>query len=288
MKTKLLTSLFFLFIFNIITAQEKKAVGILKVKDKSGQEVAVSTAITETLTSAFVNAKRFIIVERTKMDQISNEKELQKSEDFIDGTIIEKTKNIGAEYVVSTVLNTYSNDGFTCKFSFNVSLIDVTTGQVISSKLIESKGGSSAGKVFGGMGSVLMGDNLANPNKEEALKKSLRNIDKDVLNFINDNFPILFEFVDVQQKDNKGNAVKVLVAGGSGFGIKKGDKLKIVEETEVEVAGKKMIRKKDLGEVYVLNVEDENFSICQVKTGGNEINSRFEAKAKLKVMQKTE
>jgi len=50
--------------------------------------------------------------------------------------------------------------------------------------------------------------------------------------------------------------------------------------------GKKLERKKEIGELKITKVEDENFSICSVSSGGIEINSKFEVKAKLLVITK--
>jgi hypothetical protein len=77
-----------------------------------------------------------------------------------------------------------------------------------------------------------------------------------------------------------------MIAGGTSFNLKMGDKLKVVEVSIIEVNGKKLERKKDIGELKITKVEDENFSTCSVKSGGIDINSKFEAKAKLLVITK--
>jgi hypothetical protein len=77
-----------------------------------------------------------------------------------------------------------------------------------------------------------------------------------------------------------------MIAGGTAFGLKKGDRLRVVEILLVDVAGKKLERKKEIGEIKISKVEDENFSICSVGDGGAEINAKFESKAKLIVITK--
>ena len=54
----------------------------------------------------------------------------------------------------------------------------------------------------------------------------------------------------------------------------------------MEVNGKKLQRKKEIGELKILKVEDENFSTCSVSSGGIEINSKFESKIKLQIITK--
>jgi alanyl-tRNA synthetase len=118
---------------------------------------------------------------------------------------------------------------------------------------------------------------------EQAISKAIKNIEDKVDEFVDRNFPQSFSIVEIQEKDSKGNATKVLIAGGSAFGLKKSDKLKVVELVEIDVNGKKLIRKKEIGELKIIKVEDENFSICSVNSGGLEINNKFEAKARLQI-----
>ena len=54
----------------------------------------------------------------------------------------------------------------------------------------------------------------------------------------------------------------------------------------MEVGGKKIVRKKEIGELKVTKVEDENFSICEVRSGGIDINSKFKAQSKLQIITK--
>jgi hypothetical protein len=97
---------------------------------------------------------------------------------------------------------------------------------------------------------------------------------------------LYFSIVEVQEKDNSGNAKKVLISGGANFGLKKGDRLKIIEISEVDVEGKKMTRKKDVCELKIAKVEDENFSSCTVTTQENNLSALISEKKKLKVTNK--
>ena len=69
-------------------------------------------------------------------------------------------------------------------------------------------------------------------------------------------------------------------------GIKKGDRLSVVELVETEVGGRNLTRKKEIGEIKVSKVEDENFSICDVKSGGTEILTKINSKSKIQVITK--
>jgi curli biogenesis system outer membrane secretion channel CsgG len=275
-----------------VNAQEKTGVGIMAFTYVQGaasyQDV---NSIQETVTNAFVKTKRFNIVDRTKMDALKKEKDLQKSEDFIDGSVIQQGISLGANFLISGHIISAqaermetapdSKTGqitvtYKAKLSIQLKVIDVATGQVITSETIEPKAGST----FGGM----MG--MAPSTPEAAMSKAIKGIEDKVDEFVNKNFPATFPIVEIQEKDSKGNATKVMIAGGSAFNLKKGDKLKVVEISMIDVNGKKLERKKEIGELKISKVEDENFSTCSVGSGGVDINAKFEAKAKLLVITK--
>jgi curli biogenesis system outer membrane secretion channel CsgG len=276
----------------VTTAQEKTGVGIMEFTYVQGAAKSQDVnSIQETVTNAFVKTKRFNIVDRSKMDALKKEKDLQKSEDFIDGTVIAQGISLGANFLISGhVISAQaermetapsSTTGqvtitYKAKLLISIKVIDVETGQVISSETIEPKGGSA----FGGM----IGISPSTP--EAAISKAIKSIEDKVDDFVNKNFPATFPIVEIQEKDSKGNATKIMIAGGSAFNLKKGDKLKVVEVSIIEVNGKKLERKKELGELKITKVEDENFSTCSVSSGGIDINSKFEAKAKLLVITK--
>ena len=126
------------------------------------------TAILQDKVSACFTAKnRFIIVDRTKFEQISKERELQKSEEFIDGFIVEQGKSTGAKFIVSGQLSDISSTstlytkknssgqitGYETKYqaqiSFSLSILDVETGASKSAKSFTiSTATSNAGLSF--------------------------------------------------------------------------------------------------------------------------------------------
>jgi hypothetical protein len=292
MKKIFIATALFIGLNSFVQAQEKTGVGILAftfVKDAArSQDV---NSIQETVTNAFVKTKRFNIVDRSKMDALKKEKDLQKSEDFIDGTVIAQGVSLGANFLISghvisaqaermetapssttgQVIVTYK-----AKLSISLKVIDVATGQVITSETIEPKGGSALGGMMG----------TAPSSPEAAISKAIKGIEEKIDDFVNKNFPATFPIVEIQEKDSKGNATKVMIAGGSAFNLKKGDKLKVIEVSTIEVNGKKLERKKEIGELKITKVEDENFSTCSVSSGGIDVNAKFEAKAKLLAITK--
>lgn len=280
--------LFYAIVFfaQVTNAQEKTSIGILPftfVNGAANQQTVNS--IQETVTNGFVKTKRFNIVDRTKMDALRNEKNLQKSEDFIDGTVVQQGVSLGANFLVSghvvsaNAEQMRADDGtltYKTKLSINLKVIDVATGQVMSSETIEPKSGNS---LLGALG-------VGAASPEASIAKAIKGIEDKVDDFVGRNFPLSFFIAEIQEKDSKGAAVKLMIAGGTEFGLSKGDKLKVVEISVIEVGGKKLTRKKEIGELKITKVEDENFSTCSVSSGGVDITSKFEAKANLQVVTK--
>lgn len=274
---------------NVLTqAQEKTNVGIMHFTYVNGAASSQDVnSIQETVTNAFVKTKRFNIVDRSKMDALNEEKELQKSDNFINSNTIAQGASLGANFLISghvisaQAQEMRSDDGkgnieitYKAKLSISLKVIDVATGEVKNSETIEPKSGNSLLGMIGiGAGSPQI-----------AISKAISSIQEKIDEFVGRNFPKAFSIAEIQEKDNSGNATKILIAGGSDFGLKKGDKLKVVELTLMEVAGKKIERKKQIGEIRIVKVEDENFSICEVKSGGVDINSKFESKANIQII----
>lgn len=287
---KKITLLVFSFFITILHAQDKISIGILPFTYEQGSvsnQNAVS--IQETVSSAFVKTNRFLLVDRSKLEELKKEKELQKTEDFMDGSVVDQSSNLGAQYLVSGhVISASASEytyvdsktkqvksgGYKAKLLFSLQIIDVSTGQVVKSENFEPKGGSFLEQVAG----------VAPSSAQGAISKAIKDTEKKIDDFISENFPVTFEIVEIQEVDKKGNAMKALISGGSYFGLRKGDKLIVIEKIETEVGGKIMIRNKNIGELRIVLVEDANFSICEVRAGGVEINSKFEAKTKLFVI----
>ena len=270
--------------YSSVSAQEKICVGIMKFTnsiENDTDKIAASMA-EETTSTSFVKTKRFTIVDRAKMDSLNAEKELQKSEAFIDGKTIETSKGLGAQYLISGNVNSASitesitNEGqkyYGCTVTIVLKVINVSTGQVIASETI-SKGSGTA--LF----------SMPSDTAQDALNKAVKGLDVGIDKFVKTNFPVIFAIAEIQEVNKKNEAKTVLISGGNAFGLKKGDKLKVVEISILEVGGKKLERKKEIGELKINKVEDDNFSSCSVSSGGADINAKFIAKANLQIITK--
>jgi TolB-like protein len=288
MKKTILFIALLIFCTNLFGQDEKLSIGILPFTFvKSSANAADVISIQESVINSFVKTKRFNIVDRSKMDALNQEKELQKGEDFIDGSVIEQGKSLGAKFLISGHVISAMAEGmrtddgtvtYKAKLIISLKVIDIETSQVVNSETIEPKAGSSL------MGMIGMGAS----SPQVAIEKAMKSIQEKIDAFVSNNFPVIFSVVEIQEKDSKGAATTILISGGTAFGLKKGTKLKIVEVVEVKVGNKTKSRKKEIGEVKIIKVEDEDFSICEVRSGGADVSTKFDAKAKLEVVTLTE
>lgn len=279
----------------IVKAQEeKKIIGIAPFT--GAYDSSILSSIEEVVSSSFGKTKRFNLVGRSQMNAIKKEKELQKTEDFIDSKYIAQTKSLGAQMLISgnvTSVNatqeTHTDSQGRTSYSYNsiitldLKVLDVESGQVIASDIVSSKANKGLLDLKG-WGSALTGSSPS--SGQEAYSVALKRLEKEIDDFVSKNFPVSFLIAEIQEQGGDGSAKNLLINGGSSYGLKKGDKLAVVELVDMEVGGKKVTRKKEIGELKITKVEDENFSICEVKAGGIEINSKFKAQNKLQIITK--
>jgi hypothetical protein len=285
----LITTLFLgtIFLINAQATVEKTSIGILPFSYSSGSvNSSDGFAISESVVNSFVETKRFNVVDRTKLNALEKEKELQKTEDFIDGdALVAQGKSIGAQYLVSGHISnvdkrsewktrtksdgsTEKYEAFSASISFSVKIISVESGEIINSQNFQTGSG-------GGFLSV-------NPkNKEDAFIKSISSLKREIDAWVGVNFPLEIPLVEVVSKSKNGEPAVILIAAGSDYGMVKGEKLKVMEVTEVNVNGAVKTRKKEIGTLKINNVDDGSFSTCSVKSGASEIQSALDSSKKI-------
>lgn len=294
----ILFTLLFLSTFSLIAQNEKITVGITYFTYSTHKEKNYVEQINEIVANEFVKAGRFTVVDRTKLQVIKAEQELQKTEDFLDSKVIEQGKTLGAKYIVTGQLasvattSSYSVElkkyQYTSSVLLSVKLIDVENSEVVQAETFGR--GTSNASVEGGFFKQLMNTSCdvagIGYSTEEALHNAMTNLSCGLKNWIKRVFPVMVSVVEVQETHKKKGAAKILIAGGSSIGLSSRKELSIVEFLKVVVDGKELIRKKEVGKVEVIKVEDENFAICEVKEGGIEIKERIDKGVVLKALVK--
>lgn len=268
----------------VVLFGQKTTVAIKTLRTVSGSDYYGRSKMTtgeakieDFVTNKFVNTKKFDILDRASLNDLKSEKELQKSEDFIDGKVIEQSKTLGADYLVGIYISTLdlTKSGTTsytygCKMTFSLKVLDIATSQIITTETFSSSAGQ-------GLLSFIN-------TPDDAVEKCLTNISAKVEDFIKANFPIKASIANIEESDANGAASKVLISAGSSNGVSVGDNFKVLEAIEMEVDGKKMIRKKEVGTLQIISIEDENFSVCLVTKGGADIAKKKTEGKKLQVI----
>ena len=189
---------------------------------------------------AVLSDQRFVLIDRNQLSLVEREQELQKSEDFIDGYIVEQGKEIGADYILSGNFNLET-------FFLDLALYDVGEKTTVSKKNVPMKR------------SIRWG-----------LKGTRKVINEAVLSMMYDIAPPSIRIVR-ETKGSNSKVKEVLISGGDKVGLKSGKKLTAFIEVEEEFEGEMLTRFQNVGVLNVIDTEGPNFSTCKVKDGGNEI-----------------
>lgn len=265
---------------------QKKTVAITSFEATSSNiATKYIKAIEDKVKEAFYSTNRFDIVDRTNYKKIKEEKELQKSEDFMDGKTVGQTSLVGAEQIVTgsisqiDIIKKYTEESYyyECKISFSLQVIDVATGQVIASELIRPKQ-----SFMGGVMSASLG---GSGTPEKAFFNSLKGTQKAINKFVGKHFPIVTLIIEISEASSN-KAKTLLINTGNINGAKKNQKFQVVELVNMKVGDKEIVRKKEIGEIKIIKVEGEEISVAKVIKGGGAILSKFNAGAKIECYSK--
>lgn len=269
---------------------DKTTVGILPFSYVNSSDVIQHVeTINELVESAFVKANRQTVVSRMNFTDLKDEVDRNKGTEFIDGKAVTQGRQFGAQFLVkgrvlaaggsrtySSSSNSYSYSG---KVGLAVKVLDVETGQVVASEVIQGTAGSSLGSLLSG-GNVGLGAS----STEEAVDMASRNLAKKVYEWVKGQFSAKITIVKVVEQDDRRGVQSVLIAGGSDIGLKNGSRLKVVEFEQMEIDGRTETREIEIGQLQVDKVEGPRFSICKVQRGNKELGAKIEQKASIKAV----
>lgn len=226
-------------------------------------------AVAEKVVQIVTDSKRFIVVDRTSLDKVKKELELQKTEAFLDSkTTVKQDAALAAQYIIIghiIKMNIYtmknpdgSINGYKATAAFTLKVNNVETGQTTEAESFET---AASPLMF---------------SPESAVNEALKTVEPKLTSYFTKTFPLNTKISKVLTI-KKETANTVLINGGKAYGFKEGDKL-VVEKTEM-IEGKPYYIK--IGGLKVVKIAGDNFSECQVSEGGKEILSRFNAAEKL-------
>jgi OOP family OmpA-OmpF porin len=262
----------------------KKRVAVLEFGvEASGASDNVGSGVTDMLIDALVNSGKYIVLERSELDEVIKEQNLGSSGRVTSETAAEAGKLLGAQLLVKGVVTEFkeneSGGGIggivggkvgigvgkvSSHIAYTIRLIDAETGQVLDSYRAEEKVSKKGLAVGTKVGKTPVGGAFfKSASMEEAINKSIGKT---------------IDFLDEQTKDMVwqgsvvmvGDGGQVYINAGSNSGISVGDQF------EISHAGKALIdpetglnlgtTTKKIGCIEITSVE-EKFSIGKVLAG---------------------
>ncbi|MBR5906924.1 MAG: penicillin-binding protein activator LpoB [Bacteroidales bacterium] len=229
-----------------------------------------SGLVTENVVEILTNTHCFRVVDRTSIDKVQAELELQKSEAFIDSkNTVNQGIAVAAEKMITghitkipvyAIKNTNGTvKGYQASVAFQMKVVDVETGL------------STEATSFQGKTSELM------LSPESAVNNAMASLKNELEEYFRVNFPLTTHIVKIIDCKNS-SATKVLLAAGTRQGVKVGDKFS-VEYVEL-LDGHPY--PSEIGVIKVIKVAGDYFCECEVpKKIGMELFSRFSANDKM-------
>lgn len=181
--------------------------------------------------NAFVNSKRFTVLDRMQRSVIGIERNIQTNDDFINSEVVKRGKSLGAQFLVfghidaipvsySESRNTTTNivsRTYNSTISISIRIYDVETEQVIYSFAIMSnaKGGGTLGSI-----NIFKKDPCTGNSEVEAVSNCTAEIFRLTMEYVRDNFFIDTPIFRIQQDGKK---VIAYIVRDEGINLKTGE-----------------------------------------------------------------
>ncbi len=232
-------------------------------------ETKYDGAITEKVIEMLMKSKRFQVVDRTSINKVVDELELQKSEYFIDSkNTAQQGVLVASDFIltghirqinISRIMNVDGSiGGYKASLSFTLKIDETATGISTESQSFESKG---AQKTL---------------SPERAVDEAIRTLSDNVEAYFTNTFPVNVKIVKILT--TKGDAATtVLISAGKSFGLKEGDKFTIQKIEMLE--GKPYPT--ELGQMKISKIVSDDFSECSILKPNPDITKSFNAKEKM-------
>lgn len=271
MQKPLVSTILLLYLPFFLYAQSDlppKIMGILPLKVVENRQIEVAKQLEALVYEVVVGSQRMEIVERQFFSELENEKWRQSQDDFIDGSVISKTKSRGAHHLLvgqitqTDVSHSRNSDGsttYSCDLKAAVRIIDIETSQVVISDIWQNNG---------------LLDLDAGDSEEKAMGRAVNSLKKDIKKFVEEHWPLKGEVI---QLDNSGN---ILVSLGEADGISKGERLIVYTESVLQT-GQVFI--KEIGNLRVIEVNGSEVCTTKIIKGKNDIHQAIADKVKLYV-----
>jgi len=216
------------------------------------------TSIPDHLVQAYADQPEFVVIDKANYQLIEDERERQKSEDFIDGYVVAQGKSEGIDFLVKPKYLSVNNN-------VSITVYDVANGEVFcqaQTEVIKNKTGPEHTAYY--IGQLL-----------------------DQLN--SECFDIKFHVVRATEV-KKGKAKELLIGAGKNHQMREDRILEVFNMKDEKIGDKTIKRANVIGECEITLVEGPDFSLAKVKDGDEEIAAMLDNGATLycrtKVMKK--
>ncbi len=238
----------------------------------------------------FKNQHRINLLDRSVMDKILAEQNIQKQDDFLNEAVVKQGQLVGADYLIlGTILSSEQSHEYRdvddlrggrkltyraeTVIRYNLSLVKVATSTIEFTQIIQRNGVAEVEK-----GHNLYVERIPGNAPNRAQLKA-RNQEK-IKTLLNDSFkravsrsinvvaghyfkmfPIEAQLVEII-KEKKDKALQVLVVGNEP--LKMGQKLQVYAIEKIEVEGEVLTREEHIGSILVFKPSEDGFAEARV------------------------
>jgi len=256
---------------------------IIPFNSQTADGINYAESVRSHVYSFLSNDHRFVLVERDEFDAVVREREYQKSEDFIDGKIVEQGKAIGARFLLGGFYNVQTN-------SLSFSIYDVANGSLKCS-IVADKARTENER---GLVKIITKldqlnekldriDPFSTSRNAPPQRPSQYVVETNIRQLMKECFPYLqFWSVVRPLEESSGKVKELLIAAGSRMRIKKGTIVEVLVWEELTVDGITTQRMESAGWGRITRVEGENFSNLKLEAGGKNVKRLLKEGKKLK------
>lgn len=275
---KNIITLFSMMLFLAVgKAQTKTTVAFIPMSfDEESISKSDAKVVQETVINGFVNSKRFTIVDRDKLEALEKEKNLQRTESFMDSQDgftdgLSKGANYLIDGTIMDVRHSEVKNKWTSNIAVQLRMLDVSTGEILSTAMVSSDFVPESDLVKKAIKSHFSKNEVKALEAREEMLQTSKDYQKDAFNValirLTDNVnrftssisPLHVEIISWDTKKNE-----LVLGAGSAMGVQSGQIADIVKFSEITIGDQEVKRSEVIGSAWIIRVDDQNFSVATI------------------------
>lgn len=263
MKKVLLIAVALILMISVSAQDEKKTLCVDNFTNNTSYNDITVKNLQNEVVSGIMATGRLTIVEAStlgELPQAVNERVKALGEKGINYVLQGKLNSIDMKSKQSSDKKTTL---YEAEVNYTLTVIDAETGETTATET--KKESWTIGKT-----------------KDEAILKAIEQVKGNMKKFVDNNFKVAATVKALDQVDEKKGARTVYVTIGSNSGISKGQIFEVF--SQVDVAGEKVNKK--IGELKAKEVLSGTLTLCDVKSGGKEIQTAFQNGVQMTVISR--